>query len=294
MKKGMTLLLALALMLTGIGALGEGYAIDAGNAENFAYLLVALAHAYERPAEDAAAKIDARLDMISSVSQTDGALANAIAAHWRAVYLDPAYRLCVHHGEETAVELEAAGLPGGNAHAIVVLGYELKDGEMTDELKGRCDAAAALARSMPDSIIVCSGGPTGDNNPEQHTEAGMMKAYLVARGIDADRIHTDERAMTTVENAQNTMAMLREANIRAITIVTSTYQQRWGQAVYNAVSELTRLESGYSVQIAGNYCFETEPSHSMYKKDDRMAVRQLAGILKLPRDVMEKLQAVLK
>ena len=38
--------------------------------------------------------------------------------------------------------------------------------------------AAIAARVFPDSILVCSGGATGDNNPERHTEAGLMKQYL--------------------------------------------------------------------------------------------------------------------
>lgn len=49
---------------------------------------------------------------------------------------------------------------------------------MTEDLIGRCGAAAATARAFPDSVLVCSGGAAGGSNPEKHTEAGMMKAYL--------------------------------------------------------------------------------------------------------------------
>ena len=67
--------------------------------------------------------------------------------------------------------------------------YLLPDGEMTEELVGRCKAAAAAAKAFPDSIIVCTGGATGANNPDGHTEAGLMKEYLVKRcGISRKRI----------------------------------------------------------------------------------------------------------
>ena len=189
----------------------------------------------------------------------------------------------MHSGGQRATELEQAGLKDGDIQAIVVLGYELENGEMTDELKGRCEAAAAAARSFPSAILVCSGGATGENNPENHTEAGMMKEYLAEQcGIDADRILIDESAMTTVENAVNTFEMLRERDIRTMTIVTSAYHQKWGQAVYNAVGAICRLEYGYAVEIVGNYCFDTEPSNPMLRMDSFIASRQLAQILNLP------------
>jgi vancomycin permeability regulator SanA len=167
----------------------------------------------------------------------------------------------------------------------VVLGYELKNGEMQPELKGRCAAAAAAARSFPSTIIICSGGATGDNNPSKHTEAGMMRDYLVKRcGIEASRIHIDESAMTTLENASNTIEMLQQQGIETMTIVTSTYHQRWGQAVYNAVAVLYRRYFGYSVTIEYNYCFYTEPEHEIYRNDDRLAIRQIAQLLNVPME----------
>ena len=168
-------------------------------------------------------------------------------------------------------------------HAFVVLGYELKDGQMQPELKGRCDAAAAAARSYPSTILVCSGGATGDNNPKLRTEAGVMKAYLVETcGIDASRIHIDENARTTLQNARNTLDMLQAQGIETMTLVTSTYHQRWGQVIYNAVAALYRQVYGYTVEIVGNYCYETEPAHESYRNDDRIAISQVAQLLGVP------------
>jgi len=260
--------------------------ISEENKARFATLLTALVNAYESPSAGDDARIDATLDAIREVNASDYDIAQAITEHWRDVYLDNDYPLFIYReGEERATSLEQSSLRDSARHAFVVLGYELKNGEMQAELKGRCAAAAAAARSFPNVILICSGGATGDNNPSKHTEAGMMRDYLVERcGIERSRIHIDERAMTTLENASNTLEMLQQQGIKTMTIVTSTYHQRWGQAVYNAVAALYRHYFGYSVEIVGNYCYDTEPEHDMYRNDDRMAIRQIAQLLNIPMD----------
>ena len=98
----------------------------------------------------------------------DDELLATISKTWKEIYLVPDYGILINGVDDPAV-LEFSG-----KHAFVVLGFALADGEMTDELKARCEAAAAAAKAFPDSILVCSGGATGDNNPERHTEAGLM------------------------------------------------------------------------------------------------------------------------
>ena len=150
---------------------------------------------------------------------------------------------------------------------------------MTEELRGRCDAAVAAAIAWPDSILVCSGGSTGKNNPDGHAEAGLTKRYLIAHGIGAERVFTDERAMTAAENAVNTFAILREQAVETMTIVTSSCHQRWGQALYNALSVQYQMECGYSVRIVGNFSYGTEPADEIFLKDAQIALWQLGGIL---------------
>ena len=279
---------ALAMLMVWAGMLAEAKTrwISDENKGHFAALLRVLEDAYESPTEGDDARIDAELDAIREVSASDYDIALAIAEHWRNVYLDDDYPLFIHReGEERATSLEHTSLRDSARHAFVVLGYELKDGKMQPELKGRCDAAAAAARSFPSAIIICSGGATGDNNPSKHTEAGLMRDYLVERcGVEASRIHIDESAMTTLENAINTMDMLQRQGIETMTIVTSTYHQRWGQAVYNAVAALYRRYFGYSVEIECNYCFDTEPEHETYRDGDRIAIRQIAQLLNVPTE----------
>ncbi len=281
------MILALALLLCA-PALAEDYHISEDNMTNFSNLLTGMMLAYEQPSEGDDAFFDMALEAIGSVSDTDLELATAILDHWRSVYLNPNYPLYLYQGEESAETLAVTNIPDSPTHAFVVLGYELKDGEMTDELIGRCNAAAAAARAYPTTILVCSGGATGDNNPEMHTEAGMMRDYLRdVCGIDEARIYTDERAMTTLENAVNTFAILREQGVQTLTVVTSAYHQRWGQVLYNAMAALQRLGSGYSAELVGNYSFPIE-APEQFRQDDRFALRQLSSMLGLPREEKPK------
>ena len=200
-------------------------------------------------------------------------LINYIAEKWRMICLDPHYRILVN-GKDDPAEISVSG-----KHAFVVLGFELKDGEMKDELRDRCDAAAAAAQVFPNSILVCSGGATGENNPEGHTEAGLMKEYLTQEcGIAADRIFIDEKAMDTVGNALNTFEILKEQQIEEATLITSDYHQRRANLLYETLAEFIRQTEDYSVAFTGNYSCEAEPSYGT-GMEDRLISRQLSDMI---------------
>ena len=290
MKRIVTLMAAIVLftaILIGMQPRKTEYQIAEGNRINFGHLLSDLLDAYENNSSQAQDRLTFDLETIKAVSIRDYDVAKAIAEHWAGVYLDPEYHLNVYHDDDMEPEITDSGIPDTSSHAFIVLGYELKDGEMTDELKGRCKAAAAVAKMYPNTILVCSGGATGANNPEHHTEAGMMRKYLAEQcGINPGRIFTDERAMTTAENAVNTLAILKSRGVRTMTIVTSSYHQRWGQVLYNAMSAVYGKQYGYTPEIVSNYCFSIEPENEAFRNDARIAIRQLASILHIPRQAM--------
>ena len=234
--------------------------------------------------------LEAELAEIQAVSEEDYALAKSIVENWQQVFLDPAYTLYLYDEEDVAQKLEGAGIPNDASHAIVVLGYELLDGEMQGELKGRCEAAAALAKAFPETILLCSGGATGENNVSGNTEAGLMKAYLTENcDIDASRIFIDEQAMTTADNAMNTFRMMKEQLGHSLTLVTSTYHMAWAQAVYFSAAQMYRLQQGYDIESIANFCYDIEPSVEMYKHGNRIAAFQVAGIIGLPEHVIQTL-----
>ena len=291
MKKLLSALTGICLctaLLLGLFQHRQEYRISDGNRINFGHLLSDLLDAYENntPSEDEKLIFD--LEIIKAVSPRDYAVAKSITEHWAKVYLDHDYKLIMYSGEGTAPELNESGIPDSSAHAFVVLGYELRDGEMTEELKGRCNAAAAAAKEFPNTILVCSGGATGANNPEHHTEASMMKDYLSNQcGISPERIFTDERAMTTADNAVNTLAILKNQAVNSMTIVTSSYHQRWGQVLYNAVSAIYKQQYGFGPVIIGNYCYNISSENGMFGDTARIAIQQLSSILGIPKQAMK-------
>ena len=163
------------------------------------------------------------------------------------------------------------------------------------ELTGRCDAAVAAARAFPDSILVCSGGATGGNNPEKHTEAGLMKAYMSEEcGIDPERIFMDERAMTTDQNMLYSMKILQEQQVGTVTVVTSDYHQLRGQTLLCAMSEMVRRDQGYSVEIVGNWCWPTGTAGARQQGEFMSTLFQISSILELPYDEMTPVWDVMR
>ena len=200
-------------------------------------ILADLVQAYEAPSPDANWAIAIDLAKMRKSNWQAYKVMSAVVSRWNALYANPNYPLSIYYGGEYADTLEDAEIPDDDTHALVVLGLELADGQMQSELKGRCDAAAAAARSFPHALLVCSGGQTGENNPEEHTEARLMKDYLVSEcGIDDSRVLIEERACTTAENARYTLETLRAHKIETMTIVTSSYHQRRAQVVFGALA----------------------------------------------------------
>ena len=201
------------------------------------------------------------LEMIHLKSAEEYQVGRSIVDFWYGTVQNSNYRRFAYRGDQTAYTLERSGLDFSGKHAFIVLGYQLNNGEMTEELIGRCDAAAAAARSFPDSLLICTGGATGENNWEGHTEAGEMKTYL-ARDlhIDGDRILTEDQAQTTLENAENVFRILKQEGIEKITIITSDYHQMRAQMLFNTIAAIWKARTGMEVSIVGNYNWMTLPN----------------------------------
>ena len=259
--------------------------VDTDNAWNFGTLVKDLIRAYETPSEESAKTIAADMEKIRSVKPEDCAVAQILTETWKAFYLNPDYRLFLY-GKDSPEALADCGVVNSPAQAIVVLGYALSDGKMQPELAGRCDAAAALAKAFPQAILICTGGATGKNNPEKHTEAGLMKQYLTEHcGIDASRIHTDETARNTVENVRKTFEILERQKVHTITIVTSQYHQKRSQTLYGVMERFCRLKWNDDIRSVGNFCFE-KPDAPDSTADYKLAMQGMVELLHIPKEVI--------
>ena len=125
MKKWFCMILCVCLSCAGAAAAERA----ARKQSPYHFLLSMMAVAYEKPGKASAALMDA-----AAAAMRDET-AVSVAEEWKKVWLDPDYRLYIS-GED-----DPARLPVTGKHAFVVLGYELENGGMTEELKGRCKAA---------------------------------------------------------------------------------------------------------------------------------------------------------
>ncbi|WP_083741380.1 YdcF family protein [Mycobacterium sp. MS1601] len=108
--------------------------------------------------------------------------------------------------------------------AIVILGYGLNpDGTMRTILRRRVLTGMAVAAMFPQAPIIVTGG-----NPRNgKTEAGQMRNMLMLFGFPASRIIVEDRANSTVQNAQFSVPLAEEAGASGIILVTSsTHQDR--------------------------------------------------------------------
>ncbi|MDH6711137.1 uncharacterized SAM-binding protein YcdF (DUF218 family) [Kitasatospora sp. MAA19] len=123
-----------------------------------------------------------------------------------------------------ALRQQRRPVPAG-ADYLVVLGAALDGCEPGPPLAARLDAAlerltAEEAAGHTPLLLV-----TGGKGPhEECTEAAAMARYLAARGVPADRIRREERAVNTVENLRFSAALMAaERTGYRCTVVTSGF-----------------------------------------------------------------------
>ncbi len=116
-----------------------------------------------------------------------------------------------------------------NADAVIVLGAAVHGDKVTWVLENRLNTAMEYMESHPDAICVVSGGQGAG---ETVTEASAMKKYMVDRGMDADRIYTEEKAKNTKENFEYSKVIIDEVvgnNARIVFVTTNFHVYRAGQ-----------------------------------------------------------------
>lgn len=110
----------------------------------------------------------------------------------------------------------------GKADCGIVLGAKLRpDGSMTTTLQNRVQAAAqAYGNGLIGHILVCGG--RGEDYGGV-TEAQAMASALMARGIPAARILTEDSSRDTRENLRNAKAILESHGFATVLLITSDY-----------------------------------------------------------------------
>ena len=146
------------------------------------------------------------------------------------------------------------GLEDTGKLCIIVLGYQLNpDGSMKEELIGRLETAKESAEKYPDAYILCTGGGTATTSTV--TEAQAMADWLVENGIEADRVLTESRSLTTTENALYCGELLKEQHpeITQAALVSSDYHIPWASILFQAQFIL----SDQSIALVSNAVYPT-------------------------------------
>lgn len=104
---------------------------------------------------------------------------------------------------------------------IVVLGAKFGVlGQTPDVLKRRLDVAANLGKKHPFNRMIVSGG---DTHWLPVTEAQFMNIGLIRRGLPPWQMVNEVASTSTVQNAQNTVAMLKRMGGTGALIVTNGF-----------------------------------------------------------------------
>ncbi len=165
-------------------------------------------------------------------------------------------------------------LPRDDSLCLVALGFQLNpDGTMREELVRRLEGLLACAEQYPEALIACTGGGTASANP-QVTEAGAMADWLRAHGVDDSRILTEDRSLTTAQNAMFTCRILRERypQVSRLAIVSSDYHIATGTLLFAAECILR----AYPLEVVSNAAWPA-PSGSLSRMFQAGALTELSG-----------------
>lgn len=119
------------------------------------------------------------------------------------------------------------------SNAIVTLGYALNpDGSMHDILIKRLEKTLEIAKELPDSLIIVTGGVPQNNK----TEGNLMADWLIQHGVDAKRIYPENYARSTVENALFSRYALAKHRIKNAVLISSGSHIRRADAIFTLAS----------------------------------------------------------
>ena len=206
---------------------------------------------------DREGQIQTLLEDLKEVNPALGQTWDGIMQYWRYVNTDMPIR------KEGLPDT----LPQDDSLCLVVLGFQLlPDGDMAPELLGRCELALACAQRYPNAYLAVTGGGTAYKNKEV-TEASVMAAWLVERGIAPERIIREDRSQTTDQNAVNTCEIIAEqySQIHTLVVISSDYHVPLGCLMFTEAALLYGLENGrIPYVVEENAAFATDGSTPGY------------------------------
>ena len=179
------------------------------------------------------------------------------------------------------------GLPDTDELCIVVLGFQLNpDGTMKEELIERLTVALNSAKKYPRAYIVCTGGGTASEN-ESASEAGEMAKWLIAQGVEKNRVIVEDNSITTAQNAIFTYDILTSLypSVKKLAILSSDYHIATGELLFKAESILRANAPGNEkLEVISNAAWKA-PSGSLSAMFQAGALIELFGDVETAFDI---------
>ena len=140
---------------------------------------------------------------------------------------------------------------------VVVLGSKVSGTVPSADLWVRISTAAAYLKANPQVKCIVSGGKGAG---ELASEASVMREYLIKDGIDASRILIEDRSTTTVENLNNSLAIIEKNGLsHDLAIVTDEYHQfRAGKTAVSLGADSSYAVSAQTPWYIFSACYARE------------------------------------
>ena len=106
------------------------------------------------------------------------------------------------------------------ADVIIVLGAAEYNGRPSPVLKSRLDHAADLYAKRLAPLLMTTGGAGGD---PQFTEGTVGRAYLIDRGIPAERVIVESEGSTTLYSIVAAAEIMRSMGLHSCILVSDGY-----------------------------------------------------------------------
>ena len=263
MKKALALLLILSLLLLYVGCGRQAEKRSAGE------IIEEMVVDYGSYGEEANEHIQVLLKELGKADKDAAARWERIMDLWKSSN----EALTVNY------DVPADGLLDTDELCFVVLGFQLApDGSMRDELIQRLSVALRCAERYPNALIVCTGGGTASEDPTA-TEAGRMAAWLIENGVAAERVITEDKSLTTAQNAIYTFDILasRYPQMKELVIVSSDYHIATGALLFGAEAILRAEKAGEeTINVISNAAWKA-PSGTLSTMFQAGALIELSG-----------------
>jgi uncharacterized SAM-binding protein YcdF (DUF218 family) len=128
--------------------------------------------------------------------------------------------ICTYSFLSYTMNRDSETTANGEKPYLIILGAKIKEsGEPSLALKNRLDVSIDYLKTYPHVNVIVTGGQ-GPNEPD--TEANVMYHYLIAHGIDANRIQKEAQSTSTYENLAFSKALL-DGQLTEATIATNDF-----------------------------------------------------------------------